>query len=243
MKSSVSEKKEFRFGSYVYPYDLIRHERKTLSLTVMPDLLICVKCPTRADENRVELFLRKKWFWLEKQLTFFGKYKNRKYEREYISGESVYYLGRQYQLVVKQGSADRVVLSRGVLLVSTTKLVTNKAFTKYLISSWLDGRMLIVFKERLAIAAENFGFKNSPVFDIRSMKLRWGSCVRRKKIILNSKLVHVSKDCIDYVITHEFCHTRHKNHDKSFYKLLDIKFPKWKETKEKLELMGSLIQQ
>ncbi|HAT74923.1 MAG TPA: metal-dependent hydrolase, partial [Candidatus Moranbacteria bacterium] len=49
-------------------------------------------------------------------------------------------------------------------------------------------------------------------------------------------LIHASKDCIDYVITHELCHVKYKNHDKRFYKLMNFKYPKWEKIKEKLEM-------
>ena len=56
----LPNKKEFVFGSFVYHYDLVMQDRKTLSLTVAPDLQIYVKCPHDAGIDRVESFLQKK---------------------------------------------------------------------------------------------------------------------------------------------------------------------------------------
>lgn len=78
-----------------------------MSLTVTPELEIYVKCPHKIDAERINVFLKRKWFWLEKQLLFFSKYKRKKYKREYISGESFHYLGRQYKLVVKNHQKTR----------------------------------------------------------------------------------------------------------------------------------------
>ena len=69
--------KEFIFGTFVYEYQLIKQDRKTLSLTVTPDLRIVLKCPVQTDNERIETFLQKKWFWLEKQLSFFKKYQRK----------------------------------------------------------------------------------------------------------------------------------------------------------------------
>ena len=74
------------------------------------------------------------------------------------------------------------------------------------------------------------------------MKKRWGSFLNKNKILLNPKLIHVSKECIDYVIVHELCHLAHKNHDKKFFDLLNKKYPKWERVKEKLEMSGVSIQ-
>lgn len=58
---------------------------------------------------------------------------------------------------------------------------------------------------------------------------------KRQKIILNPLLIRAPKEAIDYVITHEFCHMKYKNHDSKFYELMELKFPGWHKTKEKLE--------
>ena len=83
-----------------------------------------------------------------------------------------------------------------------------------------------------------FAYERMPELVVREMQRRWGSFLEGNKIILNPRLVHVPKDCIDYVITHELCHMEHKKHDKNFYKLLDEKCPGWKKVKDKLEIVG-----
>ncbi|MCB9810672.1 MAG: M48 family metallopeptidase [Candidatus Nomurabacteria bacterium] len=238
MKSSPKQQKEFIFGSFVYCYDLIKQDRKTLSLTVTPDMRICVKCPHEADDERIEQFLKKKWFWLQKQLNFFGKYQRKTYTKEYVSGESFHYLGRQHKLIVRKGEIDSVSLLRGVLMVSTTKALSDGVHTQKLVKLWFDQKRQSVFEERFNEMLERFDYKHTPALTTRDMKRRWGSFVNKDKIILNPKLIHVSKDCIDYVIVHELCHMRYKNHDKKFFAFLDEKYPKWEKKKDKLEAFG-----
>lgn len=243
MKSLPSKSRDFVYGGLIYHYELIHQERKTLNLTVMPDLRIYVKSPKRADDHRVELFLRKKWFWLEKQLMFFGKYQRKLYKREFVSGEGMRYLGKQYQLVVKQGEQDKVALQNGLLVVTTGKKSPSIQYREKLVNQWYKSKIDQVFASRYEEVKGKFSFKVTPKYIVRDMSRRWGSCMRNDKIILNPKLIHVSKDCIDYVITHELCHVRYKNHDKKFYTFLSEKFTGWQKVKEKLELTGSLIQE
>ena len=238
MKSFPKQQKEFVFGSFVYDYDLIKQDRKTLSLTVTPDMQISVKCPHEADDERIEQFLRKKWFWLQKQLNFFENYQRKIYKKEYVSGESFHYLGRQHKLVVRTGDENRVSLLRGVLMVLTTKSVGSGSHTKGLVNGWYSQRREQVFAERFGEMLERFDYKHTPALVTRDMKRRWGSFVNKDKIILHPKLIHVPKDCIDYVIVHELCHIRYKNHDKKFFSFLDEKCPDWKKKKEKLEAVG-----
>lgn len=240
MKYSETNKK-FIFGSLLYDYKLIRQDRKTLSLTVKPSLDIIVKSPQSADQERIDAFLKRKWFWLEQQLRFFDKYQHKTYRKEYVSGESFHYLGRQYQLIVKRRKSDSVGLIKGSLLVETTKNVDNKRHNKKLLEGWFDERRSLVFQERFEEMLGKFDYKEIPKLEVREMKKRWGSFVNGNKVVLNPKLIHLPKECIDYVITHELCHLRYKNHDKKYFKYLDKMYPNWEVVKEKLETMGALV--
>jgi predicted metal-dependent hydrolase len=71
-------------------------------------------------------------------------------------------------------------------------------------------------------------------FQMRYMSKRWGSCTKEGKIILNPELVAAPKECIDYVITHELCHLKARNHSQAFYKLLGMVMKDWEITKERL---------
>jgi len=227
--------KEFNYGNYSYSYELVHQDRKTLSLTVKPDLGIVVKCPECAEEDRINLFLKRKWMWLTRQLKFFEKFQRKVYEREYVSGESFMYLGRQYKLIVKRGKDEGVVLTKGKFLVTTNQSVTNGRHNKKMIDAWYQQRAEVVFRERFEGVLAKFDYKGQPELVLRKMNKRWGSFIGNKRIILNPRLICASKDCIDYVLTHELCHMRYKHHNKAFFTHLKSKMPDWEKRKDKLE--------
>lgn len=229
------EEKKFIYGSYQYEYKLLRENRKTLSLTVTPDLQIFVKSPFKADDDRIEVFLKRKWLWLQKQLRFFSQFNNQIYKREFISGESFYYLGRQYKLMVRQSVCDNVSFSKRIIHLSTTRSVDDGQYNKKLLNQWYKEKMDKVFAERFEEIKKWFNYKKMPQMSIRKMQKRWGSFLNNEKIFLNPKLICTSTDCIDYVIMHELCHMKHKNHNNKFFSLLKEKYPSWKKVKGKLE--------
>jgi predicted metal-dependent hydrolase len=229
----------FEYGTHRYIYGLIRQDRKTLSLTVEPCLDIILKVPEDADDERIEKFLRKKWMWLNKQLTFFEKYRRKYYQKDYVSGESFYYLGRQYKLVVVNGEKNSVALSKGKLTLTTGKETSDGQFNRILLERWYKQRRHIVFAERYKEVLKNFDYKFTPELTVRVMARRWGSYIKGERIILNPLLIQAPKEAIDYVTTHELCHMKYKNHDARFYQLMDTKYPGWRKTKEKLELLVS----
>jgi len=230
------EKQTFTYGNHSYEYFLVRQTRRSISLTVDPSLKIVLKCPVDCDQERIQKFLKKKWRWMEKQINYFKKYKKMSGEKEYVSGESFLYLGRQYKLSVKKAKEDSVALKYGRLLLLTTKNIDNRRCNKKLLEDWYLKRTEEIFAKEYRKVLKNFDYDFEPKLSIRKMSRRWGSFLNGKKIILNPKLIQASKECIDYVITHELCHMKYKNHDKRFHNLLKSKIDNWEEIKEKLEL-------
>jgi predicted metal-dependent hydrolase len=231
----------FIYGNYSYSYELVRQDRKSLALTVKPDMGIILKCPQEVEDERIEKFLKRKWSWMNKQLRFFEKVQRKKYEPEYISGESFFYLGRQYKLVVKRAKEDSVKLLRGVLQVETTQSVKDGKHTKKLLNTWFKSRYGIIFQERFIEMQKRFEYKTMPILKVRNMSKRWGSFLNKEQIALNPKLIHASKECIDYVIVHELCHMKYKDHSKRFWDFLEEKYPKWQRVKDNLELRFGMM--
>ena len=229
--------KVFTYGQYKYEYEFLRQERKTFSLTVCPDMGIVLRCPIDAEKDRIEAFLKKKWKWLNKQLNFFNKFQRNRYEKEYISGESFLYLGRQYKLIVKKTKDNKIVLLKGKLLLDTRNPIFDGNNNKKLIEKWYRYRANIIFHERFEEILGHFNYLKTFKLSIRKMNKRWGSFVNKGIVVLNPLLIHVPKYCIDYVVAHELCHVKYKHHNKKFYNLLIKIMPDWEKRKDRLELL------
>jgi predicted metal-dependent hydrolase len=88
----------------------------------------------------------------------------------------------------------------------------------------------------------------TPIFDLYSKKLgipykniifrkttsKRGSCTHDQKFSLNLDLIHLPTKYIKYVIIHEACHLKQKNHSKKFRALVESFCPNYKETKKEL---------
>ncbi len=228
--------KEFKYGKYSYEYYLVLQDRKTVALTVQPSLNILLKCPLDYDIDKIERFLKRKWLWLEKQIQYFKKYKKKIEKKEYVSGESFLYLGRQYKLLVRVSKKSEVKLEKGRITIFTTSSIQDKDTNKKLLNKWFDNRIKAIFSSRLNEMLKKFDYDFVPDLITRKMPKRWGSYLGKIKIALNPLLIRASRECIDYVIVHELCHMKYKGHNENFFKLQKSIIPNWKEVKEKLEL-------
>ncbi len=88
--------------------------------------------------------------------------------------------------------------------------------------------------------AQKLGFKHG-VISVRNNKSRWGSCSQDDNISLNIHLMRLPKHLIDYVILHELCHTKEKNHSESFWNVMEKVCPNSKSKRKELGRYSTII--
>jgi predicted metal-dependent hydrolase len=64
---------------------------------------------------------------------------------------------------------------------------------------------------------------------ITSAKTRFGSCSGKNRVSFSLYLMQYSAGAVDYVVLHELCHIRHKNHGKEFYALIARYMPDYQK--------------
>jgi predicted metal-dependent hydrolase len=228
---------EVGYGDGVIEFTLQRRDRKTLSISVDPQLRVHVSAPQDAPLYKIMEKIRKRAPWIQRQIQFFTQFQPRTPQRRYVAGETHLYLGRQYKLKVRHHIQEDVKLYRGCILVQSHRPKDSKV-TKDLVEGWYRERAHVKFPERLTICQNRFPKPedHEPAgIVIRQLQQRWGSMTVDGRLILNRSLIRSSVDSIDYVITHELCHIRYDNHGPMFYKLLDRVMPDWEKRKSKLE--------
>jgi len=232
-------KQSVLFGQTEIIYRVNASDRKTLAIHVYPDGQVIVDAPMTASREAIAEKVKKKAAWIFKQKLQFEAYPPALPQRRYVSGETHRYLGRQYRLLVNQGLVDHVKLVHGRLIVETaTPNSTEKV--RMLLQAWYRSRAKTVFSERYALCVRQVAkleIQHHQGFQLRFMPSRWGSCTAQGNIILNPGLIAAPKDCIDYVITHELCHLKERNHSLAFYKLLSAVMKDWELRRKRLNEM------
>lgn len=226
---------ELKYGTTTLRYRVTCCSRKTLGIVVHPDGSIEVKAPETATPEQIRKGVHRRAAWICKQQRYFREFGLRNPKRQYVSGESHLYLGRQYMLRVVCGTENKVHYHSNILEVECCR----KSDVKKLLLAWYRQRAVIKFHEYAEPLIEHFriyGVQPSAL-EIRAMKTRWGSCSSKGKITLNVDLIRAPRICTEYVLIHELCHLVHKNHTKAYYELLAHEMPEWEKWKLKLEKM------
>jgi predicted metal-dependent hydrolase len=213
---------------------VVRKQIRNLHLAVLPpDGRVRVSSPLHLNDDAIRTLIASRIPWIRTQKTKF-KAQARQTPREYISGESHFFLGKQYRLEVLQGDQPQVTLKGKNKIVLQVRHNSPMERREAVLIDWyrkelraVAASMLESWQEKIGVRAGSWGIKR--------MKTRWGTCNRNAgRIWLNSELAKKPIGCIEYVIVHELLHLIEKKHNERFVALMTNHLPKWRSLKEEL---------
>lgn len=231
------EHQQIQYGGHTIEFSVVRRERATLEIAVEPDTTVIVAAPLDATPEVIAEKVRKRAAWVRRQQCYFSQYLPRTPERQFVSGETHRYLGRQYRLKVIPHTQACVNLIYGYIVVQSHK-PDRVEVTRDLVEGWYRKRAKVKFAERLEVNLARFPkpelFRPRGLI-VRQLRRRWGSMSPSSRLLLNLRLIEAPVDAIDYVITHELCHIAEPHHGPGFFELLDRVLPDWPKRKDRLE--------
>ena len=199
----------------VGPDEIIRSNRKTLSVCIDCFGKITVRAPRRCTDERIFAFLQEKEAWILRQkakTTGAGI----DLPKENLNGYSFLLLGEKHRITLIDGKYIRFEPDKKEIFVP------EKNARERLVK-WLKENAKRIFTECTSRRASEMktSFHSVSVSIARS---KWGSCTFDNKLRYSFRLLYAPKDVIDYVIVHELAHTKHKNHSPAFWQ----EVAKWK---------------
>ena len=232
------------YGGEIVDFEVLESPSRTekILIKVYADCRVVVSAPLNADDKTIIDAVKQRSRWIYKQLRGFREQSKFITPRQYKSGESHFYLGKQYQLKVIHDDTKPtgVKLLRGRLEVNT--LDTDIESIKSHLNEWYRSRAKVIFEVRLRqILEKALWVEAKPDIRLMTMRTQWGNCSPSGLLTLNPHLVKAPAICIDYVILHELCHLVEHNHSDRFYQLLTQVMPDWAKVKERLDNMAEKI--
>lgn len=231
------EERSVQYGNTTIRYTLVRTDRRTLGFKVHPDTSVELRAPLIADVKDVDKLVLRRAAWIRRQQDHFRSFLPVTPPREYVSGETHRYLGKQYRLKVHATQkAEEVKLSGGRLHVHAHH-AKDRDHIAGLLAGWYQPKAVARFEKAIDDAMPLFKkYKiDRPDMIVRRMSNRWGSFTPKRRIMLNPELIKAPGRCIEYVVIHELCHLVHPDHSAKFHALLERVMPDRKKWKAKLE--------
>ncbi|MBQ8295219.1 MAG: M48 family metallopeptidase [Clostridia bacterium] len=217
----------------VKPDEIIRSRRKTLSMTIDPFGRLVIRAPYSCGEERIFDFIRQKENWiLKKQAERKGA--GVRLPPENLDGYRFLLLGKDCVIRLTDDAHIRFDDKQGVLF-----LPSKNARTKLV--KWLKEnakRIFTIVTERKAAEMQTT-FRS---VSVSSAKSKWGSCSYDNAIRYTFRLLYAPREIIEYVVTHELAHTKHKNHSAAFWAEVEKYVPDWKTKRKWLKTHGIFME-
>lgn len=239
------ERSEIHFGTTRIPFLIRRSDRRETVALAIDDGRLVVTAPTRATVDRLNAVVRGKALWVKQNLRS-AVTVSAQPPREFVSGETFRYLGRQYRLKVVSGDPDlEVKMDRGWLVVPVPRLhdAEKCRSVRTALVRWYRHHAEDRLPERVEIWARRFGITTPTIF-VREQQRRWGSCNQAGEVRLNWRIVQAPLALIDYVVAHELVHAVRGDdgHSAAFWAQLGRAMPECDERRDQLRELGPALE-
>ena len=236
---TATETSEITFGDTRLSYAIRRSPRrkKTVSVSVDPNGDVLLDAPQHLPTTRLDALVRRKARWIVQRIRRVQSKGAALSPREFVSGESVLYLGRHYRLKVHPRVTEEAKLRGGWLHVSASQGARQATQVRESVVSWLRGHAA----KRLSERVNKWQSKASvpmPRVMIADQQKRWGSCDNRGTIRLNWRIIQAPMRLVDYVVVQELVHLRHRGHGRDYWQAVGKVMPDYERRREDLRQLG-----
>jgi hypothetical protein len=215
-----------------FDYSIVRSNRKTVKVIVERDRTVIVRAPHEISEEAIAVAMEKRQRTILQKINNNQKYPFERRAKEFVSGESLLYLGRFYQLQIVDDPVDGV-LFEGKFIISRD----NQKQAKQLFQNWYHRRAAEIIVPAAVSIAKQIGVSFNKI-NILDLKFRWGSCTPKDNIHFNWRLIKAPANVIDYIIVHELTHLLEANHTSKFWHRVKTSLPKYQAQKKWLLEFG-----
>ena len=240
-----TERSEVQWGQTQIPYLIRRSTRRgTVSVAVEPSGQVVLTAPAVTTLERLDRVVRQKARWIVER-TRRARGLGHSTDREFVSGESLLYLGRHYRLrVVAAAEARPVRLVRGWIVATTSKQLQSSSRSNDVrkqIVTWYRAHALEQLRERTRAWGAKLGIRAHEVL-VRDPQHRWGSCDASGALRLSWRIIQAPSRLVDYVVVHELVHLHYRNHTPRFWSEVGRSLPNYEAMRGRLRALGpSLI--
>lgn len=213
---------------------VLKKDIKNFHLNVLPpDGSVRVSVPKDTTDDTVHFFIASRLSWIQKKVNEF-KNQPRETKREYVKGESHYFLGKRYLLDIVKDSKNYVEIEKKKYLLIHVKNTTDYELIQRTLEKYYREELKKILEKEIPRFEKKIGVKATN-YTVRKMKTKWGSC-NSDSIRINFNLYLAKKPIksIRYVIVHELIHLMERSHNKDFIRLMDKHMPNWRNERKAL---------
>ena len=205
-----------------------RNERaRFVRIKIDPEVGVVLIVPGQVSEQKAIQFAIEKKNWIRKSLNRREIIKN----KITVFTEITSYQTRTRSLTIARHAKNTIksVVSPQQIVVWYPEYAEvedpriQEVIRRAIEATWrAEAKKILPERVKLLAAKHGFTYRN---LSVKKASTRWGSCSHDNNINLNLQLMRLPDELLDYVILHELVHTVEKNHQASFWKLLEKVLP------------------
>lgn len=188
--------------------------RSSIGITVERDGAVVVTAPVNCSIDLIEQFVENKLFWIYSKIEEKAVFVAKRRSREFVSGESFFYLGKPYRLLLRNEHEPAVLQFRQRQFF-LSKYEVCRAKEHFV--SWYIRHAQVWLWRRTNVYAERLGSNLEGVY-VRDLDFRWGFCDKKRFIAFHWQLITLPPSIIDYIVVHELAHLVEHNHSDEFWR-------------------------
>jgi len=214
-------------------------DRRTTDIVIERNGTITVRPPKLMTPEQVDDTVLSKRMWIYRNLAEWRDLNATRVVREWVNGETFLYLGSGYRLQLVADQIDDLKLKDGRFCLRRDIIEKGDyAGAQKAFEDFYRVKGLSRICKRVAWFAAKVGVSPGTVY-IKELGYRWASCDASSELHFHWKCLMAPLSVIDYIIVHELCHLRYRDHSEAFWNEVDKVLPDYRERKEWLRVRGA----
>ena len=216
-------------------------DRRTTDIVIERNGLISVRPPACMTPEQVDDTVFSKRMWIYRNLAEWRDLNTTRVVREWVNGESFLYLGSSYRLSLVDEQDELLKLKDGRFCLLRAVLEKDgKTGALAAFETFYRDKGLMRLLGRVAHFAGKVGVAPGKVH-MKDIGYRWASCLKNGDLHFHWKCMMAPLTVIDYVVVHELCHLRHRDHSAAFWNEVDKVLPDWRDRHDWLRMRGASL--
>jgi predicted metal-dependent hydrolase len=210
-------------------FELRRSSRRTtLGLTVDRGGDLLAHAPEEVELDEITDYINSRLLWVHQKLAEKEPLRLRHRVPEFITGETIYFLGNSHRLRVTEDAGYALTFDGTAFVLSSRIKEPFQHFRKWFIAQAtpLIQRRVEWFQHRTTARPRKLR--------VCDLGFRWGSCGGNGNLNFNWQLAQLPMRLIDYVVAHEMVHLTIPDHSNRFWKAMSAIMPDYKERRDEI---------
>ena len=229
---------QIKYGNGRIVYSIKKSKRRKTSEIHVDKKSVEIIVPETKSLSEIKKMVEGKRNWiLQRQ----SQLRQEKPGPTYQNNTTVPYLGKNYKLVIKlEQKSDGISKKNSRFVISLRSKRPSKKKTKLLYESWILENSQSILHKAMVRYSRKVGVKPKKI-QMKKLRSKWGSLSNDNTININLHLLKADQKIVDYIILHEICHLKIKQHSHHFWSFIEQFDPTYKDKVEWLNNNGKSI--